>query len=346
MNRYVFLTLIATAIAATAAVVDSRTDQAAPAEAPPAVLPSSISALGIVEGATEEIALRTEVTGVVVERLTTVGAWVEQGQPLLRLDDRLAQSRVVGAEASLAAAVARRDLLIEGAHELERREADSLRRAAAARLTQAETTFQRLEQLRAKNAIPAQDSDDARSLVHALQAELSAAEAHSQRLSVPARPYELKLAEARVAQAEASLETARVALDKTVLRSSSAGQVLDIDAEPGELISPTDAAPAVVLADTRSLRVRAYIEELDAPRLRVGSQAVITADGIPTQAFRGVVASLSPRMAVKHNFSELPNELYDTKVREAMIDLADQHGLLIGLRVEVRVEAIPEESTE
>ena len=43
----------------------------------------------------------------------------------------------------------------------------------------------------------------------------------------------------------------------------SAGQILEVNREPGELIELNDRQPVIVMADTSRLRVRAYVEELD-----------------------------------------------------------------------------------
>jgi hypothetical protein len=80
--------------------------------------------------------------------------------------------------------------------------------------------------------------------------------------------------------------------------------------------------------------VRAFVEELDAPRVRLGMSAQVTADGLPDTTFAGRVVSISPRMATKPIHAERPQELYDTKVREVLLEL-EATELIVGLRVDV-----------
>lgn len=336
MTRLHWLAGAATLIAASAAVIDFRSGGAPPRTRPVAVLPAVISAPGLVEGLTEDVVLLPEVTGVVAERLVDVGDQVDRGQALLRLDDRKARLAVRTAEAAHSSAEAQLERLLNGARSYEREEARALREATFARLNQAETTLERLTQLERQSVVAAQEADDARANVENLTAQLAAADARLASVEAPAREDEVRLAKARVDAAQAEVEIAQLALEKTQLVSPLAGRVLDVDAQVGELISPSHG-PVVVLADTSRLRVRAYVEELDAPRVVAGSVAEVAADGLPGERFTGRVASVSPRMAAKSLLTGQPSELYDTKVREVLIDLGQSPGLIVGLRVDVWV---------
>jgi len=88
------------------------------------------------------------------------------------------------------------------------------------------------------------------------------------------------------------------------------------------------------------------IEELDAPRITLGMQATVTADGLPGQSFKGHVISISPRMDTKSIHSDRPFELYDTKVREVLVELDTKELLIIGLRVDVTFDAPGESGAE
>jgi multidrug resistance efflux pump len=149
----------------------------------------------------------------------------------------------------------------------------------------------------------------------------------------------MRAAVARVASAQASLALANINLTKTELKAPRAGRVLDVNARIGELTGPDATKPLVVLSDTSKVRVRAYVEELDAPRLRVGMQATVTADGLPDQEFAGHVISISPRMETKTIHSDRPSELYDTKVREVLVELDSTDPMIVGLRVDVSFDA-------
>ena len=83
--------------------------------------------------------------------------------------------------------------------------------------------------------------------------------------------------------------------------------------------------------------MRAYVEELDAPRVRVGMPARITADGLPNK-FNGTVVSISPQMTSKSLYSDHPGELYDTKTGEVLIELSTTESVVVGLRTDVELD--------
>ena len=87
--------------------------------------------------------------------------------------------------------------------------------------------------------------------------------------------------------------------------------MLRVDAEPGELTGPEAPQPVIILADTRRFRVRAFVEEYDAPRLAVGLPARVTPMGCraassPAASPRSApyepqgTVERSPRRAVRH----------------------------------------------
>jgi hypothetical protein len=153
----------------------------------------------------------------------------------------------------------------------------------------------------------------------------------------------MRAAVARVGSAQASLALANINVSKTELRAPQAGRVLDVNVRVGELTGPDVVKPFVVLSDTSKVRVRAFVEELDAPRITIGMKSNVTADGLHGQSFAGHVISISPRMETKTIHSDRPFELYDSKVREVMVELDTKEQLIVGLRVDVTIDAASEE---
>ena len=298
-----------------------------------------IFALGRVEGSTPEIELRPQLAGRIVEVLVQEGQFVEQGQILLRLDDAEYRHQVALAAAEVELAEAQLGRLLNGAHSQERTQAAALYRAKQAELEGAQLSWKRIQQLSRVQAVSQQQADNQKTAVAALVAEVAAAKAHLQRLESPARQDEIQMNKARIEAAKARLELARVQLQRAELRSPHRGQVLKIDVEAGELTGPTSAEPAVVLADTTRFQVRAFVEEMDAPRVKVGMTAKIVADGLPDQEFTGRVTRLSPRMCRKQLWTDQPTERYDTKMREVWFELEEAaEALVVGLRVDLTID--------
>ena len=301
--------------------------------------PQAVYALGRVEGLTPEIDLRAQVIGRVDQLLVEEGQRVETGTVLLRFDDEQLRCEVARAEAELDLAQAQLENLLAGARPQQRSEAAAKHRAKLAELEQAELTWKRFSGLLDASAVSRQEADKHRTAVAALTAEAEAAKAQWELIQAPPREDEVHMQKARIQAAKAHLGLARAQLDRTSLRAPVGGQVLKINVHLGELTGPNSGEPAVVLADTKSFRVRAFVEELDAPRIRVGMTATVTADGLPGGEFSGRVVRLSPYMSRKVLWSDHPAERYDTKTREVWIDLAEGQGMIVGLRVDVMIDA-------
>jgi HlyD family secretion protein len=298
----------------------------------------TVFAMGRVEGATSEIALQPDVSGRIIEVLVHEGQVVQEGQVLLRLDDQQALQEVALAEAEVALARAQLERLVNGAHQQQRAEAAALLQARGAEMERVKSQWDRMRVLLESKAISVQEGDNQRTLLASATKEVEAARARLNLLNAPAREDEIRMDQARIQLAQSRLELAKVALQHTRLCAPCAGEVLQADVHPGEMAGPTSAEPAVVLADTSRFQVRAFVEELDAPRVRVGTKATVTADGIPGRQLQGRVCRISPRMTRKELSSDRPNERFDTKVREVWIELKDAGPLVVGLRVDASIE--------
>jgi multidrug resistance efflux pump len=347
MLRIVLIVAALASVVTLGVVIDSRATIAPPTDEPAAV-GERIFAPGIVEGVTESIELRPQVAGRIVEVLVHVGQTVAAGDPLVKLDDREDQQQVELAAAQLEMARSQLERLENGAHAQERQQAAAEVRSRLARLKQAQKSWERIERLRRESAVAQQQADDQQSLLEAATAEYEAAEARFKLLDSPPRADEVRLARARIRAGEAELELAKVQLDRCTLRAPTSAQILDVSAEVGELAGPTSTRPPITLADTSRLRVRAFVEEYDAPRVREGMIALITADGIAGDGLKGQVTRLSPQMTRKQFTNDQPGERLDVKTREVWIDLDVPAGgevdreLVVGLRVDVVLDAILE----
>ncbi|MHC4399048.1 MAG: HlyD family secretion protein, partial [Planctomycetota bacterium] len=230
----------------------------------------SIFASGRVEGATPEIELRFRLTGRVEKVYAEEGQIVQPGETLLQLDDSQYRHEQALAAAKLATAKGKLERLLNGARREERLEARALYQAKQAELEGAKLSWDRIRELRKANAVSQQEADAERTRVAALTAEVAAAKARLDLAEAPARPDDVAILQAEIEAAKASLDLARVPLERTTMRAPCRGQILQANAEAGELSGPDSNEPAVVLADTSSFRVRAFVEEMDAPRVRVG----------------------------------------------------------------------------
>jgi HlyD family secretion protein len=315
----------------------------------------SIRTAGIVEGAGRELSLRLEAAGRVEEILVSEGEFVKAGQLLVRLDDATQRHQIEVLNADIQFAEAQLERLKNGAHEHERLEAEAIHAARNVRLKHADAEWKRAKRLMETRAIGEQEVDRWHAEVNALTEEVRAAQARLLLLTAPPRDDELHAAQAKVESARAKLAMAKTELSRTRLHAPAAGQVLEIHRERGEMIDLDDPQPILVMADTRSKRVRAYVEEFDAPNVQLGMGANITADGLPGRVYRGEVVEVLPRMTFKQVWTDRPDERFDTKTREVVIEVRGEAAgstgvdssalaelfLVYGLQVEVELVPRP-----
>jgi HlyD family secretion protein len=299
-----------------------------------------IYAVGRVEGLSERIDLQPPLSGRVEEVLVREGQDVEKGQVLLRLDNRHYAERVSLAMAELESAGAELQRIKNGPTRHELSEAAAMLDAKVAQLQHAQLTWLRISKLREADVVTEQKADDQRSAIARLKSEVAAATARLENLKAQPRADEVRIAAARVGAAEAEVHRMQTELDRTQLRSPIRGRILRVDVKLGEIAGPNSPESAISIADVSRFMVRAFVEELDAPRIQLGTVARVTADGLPGKTFDGRVVRLSPMMGPKRMFNDRPAERHDTKTREVWVELGDlSEGLIYGLRVDVFFEA-------
>ncbi|MDH4562950.1 efflux RND transporter periplasmic adaptor subunit [Pseudomonas sp. BN411] len=104
--------------------------------------------------------------------------------------------------------------------------------------------------------------------------------------------------EAKIREAEASLDLQLAQLDQATLRAPFAGIVAEINGELGEVVTPSPPGiptpPAVDLIDDQCLYVEAPIDEVDAALVRPGMPVRITLDAFRGRSFEGRVTRIAP----------------------------------------------------
>src|SRR5262249_32590143 len=135
---------------------------------------------------------------------------------------------------------------------------------------------------------------------------------------VELREQRFKVLEARYKEAQAQVETARLKLAKTIIRSPVDGVVGQRNIEPGGLVRG-DAAnpPLLIIHDPAARWVEANVWESDISRVRVGRPVEIWVDAFRTSTlgrgkpFRGRVVRINP--TTSSEISGLPPERFFTR---------------------------------
>ncbi|MBN1978144.1 MAG: efflux RND transporter periplasmic adaptor subunit [Anaerolineae bacterium] len=120
-----------------------------------------------------------------------------------------------------------------------------------------------------------------------------AAQSRLDMLLAGATAEEIAVAQASVSKAEAALDEASLALERTEVRAPFAGTVGMVDVREGELV--VAGQPLVALGDLDTLRVETTdLDEIDVVKIAVGQQVDVSFDALPEQVFVGEITRISP----------------------------------------------------
>jgi HlyD family secretion protein len=224
-----------------------------------------------------------------------------------------------------------------------------------AQLNVAEIDLARFQQLHSSGAIARQELDRQQATVNRLRADVANAKATQQRLE-QARITDITNAEAQLAAVQANttlaqlqsrvdsaaqtLALAESQLTLTVVRSPQTGQVLDIQAYPGEAVSP-GGGPILSLGDTRQMFVVTEVYETDIGRVRLGQPATITSrNGAFPGTLTGTVAEIGLQIAKNDVIDDDPAANADARVVEVRvrIDQGEVVAALTNLQVDVAID--------
>ncbi len=346
MKKYFLGGLAAAALAGMGYGLAARGTAAGPESERPWVGhgPAVVAANGITEGARREVPVRPEVQGTIAALNVRDDQEVAEGALLVELENEEQKAQVDKAEADLSIARADLEKLCNGERLLVRQVAAALSRSRENAYKMAQDSCQRAQN--AQYGVSLLDRQKAEYAMRQARDEWEMAKKQQELAEAPPRHEDVTRARGVVKQAEAQLRKARADLAKTQLRAPYACRVLKVFSEPGELVGPGSSQPALLLADLSRLRVRAFVEELDAFKVRSGQRAVITVDGLPDREFTGTVAVVLQRMGTRTLQREAPGEYKDVHAREVLIDVKAGEELPLNLRVRVWIDVrTPQAST-
>jgi HlyD family secretion protein len=293
------------------------------------------SAAGRVEPTGGEVRIGTQAPGRVAEVLVSLNDKVVAGDLLARVDD---EELIGRANAALAEATVRkreRDSTETSSGKLaqDRRSAEDAVANAERQLVQSREDFDRA--YKARRGGQDGDVEKARDAVNKSKERLEQARVSLRKaLAADGVPVPTR-SEVALTAARADLSAADAALERTRIRASSAGTVLQVNAKAGETAAPSPESPLIVIGDLSALRVRAEIEERDIGKLRVGQAAIVRSDAFPGKDFDGKISTLAQALGPSRLGQRGPRKPTDVDVLEIVIDLVGQPPLLAGMRVDV-----------
>lgn len=347
----------------------------ASAAAPPTV--RQITALGRLEPSTEVIQVSVPAilsNDRVAELRVKRGDRVAAGQVIAVMDsqNRL-QNALLAAQAQVKIAQAELEKVRAGAKsgEIAAQEAEVLRlqqqlrgetiaqQAASARwqseVSVAQAEYDRYLSLYQEGAIAASELDQRRLVLETAQAQLNEARATEEQ-SVETlreqinqaratldeisevRPVDVQAAQAEVERAIAAAKEAEASLDEAYIRAPIAGQILEIHANPGEVVGAEGIAE---LGQTSQMQVVAEVYQTDIGQVREGQPVMITGEAFSSE-LRGTVHQVGLQVLQQEVTSGEAGENLDRKVVEVRIWLdpedSKQVANLTNLQVQVAIQ--------
>ncbi len=181
-------------------------------------------------------------------------------------------------------------------------------------------------------------SRQAYDLARTAAGQSAAALAHDRALQAVAR-NDVALAAANVGAARAKVALDRVMLGYTVLRAPFSGVLAVREAELGEFAGPGVAI--FTLDDLDHVWLRAYVNEPDLGKIRLGEPAEITTDAYPDRRFLGHIGFISSQAEFTPKTVQTHAQRI-TLVYRVRIDVDNpDHALLPGMPADARIALLP-----
>ena len=220
-----------------------------------------------------EIKIAPEISGRLARFVVKAGQTVRQGDQLVELLNPELVAALALAEAQLGEARAARDRVYAGIREEQVGAMAREIEVAKANLVYAEQEFVRKSRLAADGFASGQDLDKATAAVAGARAQLVAVEKTYEAAHAGPIKEELRVADAKVESAAASMAVIATRVGKLRIRAPADGVVKLIVAEPGEAIIP--GAPVMTLEAAGRPWASINLREDQFGDLRVGSHVLL-----------------------------------------------------------------------
>lgn len=275
-----------------------------PPTAPPvSQFERTVAGVGLIESSTENVAIGTQLPGVVAKVFVAAGRSVKAGDPLFQLDDR-----------HLAAELAVRQAAVKAA--------DAKVATAENAMADAQDQYVRAEALR-KSKVSSSDEFARRDFA---------------RKSAEAR---LREAKADAASSSAQLHATEIDIERSTVRAPMDADVLQVKVRPGEFAPAGQiATPLVTLGRLKPFHLRVDIDEHEAWRFRATAPAVAQLRGNPDIKAPLKFVRTEPLVIPKRSLTGDSTERVDTRVLQVIYEVEQGSvPLFVGQQMDVFIEA-------
>jgi RND family efflux transporter MFP subunit len=272
---------------------------------PPAPRPyaHAVSATGILEALSENVAIGVPQPGLVTEVKVRVNDAVKTGDVLFLLDDRDLRAQEISTMGKLEAA--RANIAVN--------EAD---------LAKAEARFARFSSVTDERAVSRDDLENLKHEVDVAKARVGAGRAE-------------------FAAIEGDLQSLALLIGRLTVRAPRDGTVIQVNIRAGEYAATAPKNPAMVIGETGRLQVRADVDEQNATRIRPGQKGHASLKGDPAVGFPLEFVRVEPYIIPKVSLTGAGTERVDTRVLQVIFSLnrPENPPIYVGQQVDVFIEA-------
>jgi HlyD family secretion protein len=288
---------------------------------------------GRVEPLSGVIRVAVPVMGVIGEVLVKANDKVFAGEPLVQLVDPEVRARLVAAEAQVALRKRVRNKESAASGAAPRRRAEDAVADAEKAVSETRSLVDRVAVDRRTGRSSDTDVDAARSGLKRAQDRLTQQKAELRNIEADA-PLPT-LAEGQLNIARGELLAAQAAAEKLIIRAPIDGGILQVNARPGELASPSMSQPLVLLGNVSALRVRAELDERDIEKIKLGQAVLVRPAAFREREIAGTVSFIAPLVEAGRNNSLGQRNMTDVDVVEVLVDLGEPGPLAVGMKVDV-----------
>ena len=253
--------------------------------------PNRIRVSGSIEVTEAELSFK--LPGRVEARLVDEGDLVKVGEVVARLETGDIAQQVALRQADVQAAAAGLADLLAGARPQELAQAAAAVRQAQADFNRIKDDYDRMKALFDQGSSNQREYDAARTVYDVAGERLRIAQEQQALVQQGPRPDAVKVARARLLQAQEGEKLAEIQLGYATLASPLTGMVLAKNVEPGEFVAP--GTPVVTVGDLEHVYMRAYIEETDLGRVKLGQKVLVFTDTYPNKIYEGKITFISPQ---------------------------------------------------
>ncbi len=307
-----------------------------------------VGGVGIIEPAGEAITIGSQLPGIVSHVLVVPGDTIQEGAPILQLDDRTAKANLDVAQANLRAQEAKlQELLGQIAPQKARVDASlAIRQQMEAALKNMNQELKRAELLASKNAISEEELGQRRLNVETALARVAEADAKHREAVASLALLEgnnaptIQVQRVAVDQAKAAVAKEEVNLQLHTLRAPKTSTVLQVKVRVGEFLPASVLSnPLITLGVTNPFHVRVDIDEADIPRVQTSAKAYASVRGRPEVRVPLKYVRSEPYVIPKKSLNGSVSERVDTRVLQLIYSVPpEQMQAVPGQQVDVYIE--------